>query len=335
MSKTLKQFRELREKIGQKKYEPAYLLHGEETFFTDEICDQLTASVLPEAERSFNQFTFYGKDSNPAEIIATCKRFPMMSDKLLVIVKEAQQLKKPEVELFIPYLQQPQPSTTLVFYHRGKKLPANTKLFKAFNKYEVLTSDSLYDRDTQQWIREHFARHQFKVEDAAIEMLFEYLGNNLDKINNAMQQLMINHKDDKHISLSMVQESIGIDRDYNVFELQKALGLKQSQKAVKIALGMSRNIKSNPFMLVLGSLNSYYGRLLAFKVSNGKAIQGNPYMIRELEQAAGKYRSQDIEKVFDILREYDLRFKGVDTIGMSEEDLLTEMTLKLSTPVST
>lgn len=330
MSKTLQQYREVKQKIKDKKFSPVYLLHGEESFFTDQICDLLAQSVLPEAERSFNQFIFYGKEADASEIAATCKRYPMMSDHMVVIVKEAQQIKN--TEALIPYLENPLQSTVFIFYSRGKKVAGNTRLFKAFKKFEIFTSETLYERDTLQWMKDHLKEQGFTADDQAIHLLYEYLGSDLSKIYNAFQQLMVNCQQQKKIGLQEIQDNIGIDRDYNVFELQKAIGLRQNEKALRIALQMGRNIKNNPFMLILGSLNSYYNRLLSFKSPGKGAPQGNPYMLRELEQAASKYQQREIEQAFKILTEYDLRFKGVDTIGMAEEDLLIEMTVKLMSP---
>lgn len=339
MSKTIQEFRSLSEEVLQRKFKPVYLLQGEETYFTDALSDLFLEHLLPESERSFNQFVFYGKDVSASDVVAACKRFPMMSDRLAVVVKEGQDMKN--AELLIPYLNNPLNSTVLIVVYRGKKIPGNTNLFKSFKSFSVFNSDRLYDNEAQQWIRQHCKEKGFTIEDPAAQMIFEYLGNDLHKISNALSQVMLHTDANKQIGTSLIQDHVGIDRHYNLFELQKAIGLKQKVKVMEISVQMGKNIKDNPLVMLTGSLYSYFSKLIQIKLltpaqkSEIPKIVGtpSPYILKEYEQAVSKYTLQELEQAFSILREFDQKAKGIGVTGSDDAGLMKEMTLRLISEV--
>lgn len=335
MSKTIQEYRALHEQVLQRKFKPVYLLQGEETYFIDALTDIFLEHLIPESERSFNQFVFYGRDVNTSDVVAACRRFPMMTDRMAVVVKEAQDMKNPEQ--LMPYLNNPLDSTVLVIAYRGKKIAANTNLFKAFKPYTVFTSEKLYDSEAQQWIKQHCTEQKHSIEDGAAQMLFEFLGNNLHKLSNALGQVMLHTDSTRMITSSLIQDHVGIDRNYNVFELQKAIGLRQKTKAMEIALQMSKNPKDNSLLMIIGSLNSYFSKLLLFKIlppgqkSDIPRIlgTGSPYVIKEYEQVISKFTIQELENAFAILEEYDQKAKGMGITGGDDAGLMKEMTIRL------
>lgn len=335
MSKTIQEYRALSEEVLQRKFKPVYLLQGEETYFIDALTDLFLEHLMPESERSFNQFVFYGRDVHSSDVVAACRRFPMMTDRLAVVVKEAQDVKNPE--LLIPYLNKPLESTVLVFVYRGKKIAGNTTLFKALKPYSVFTSEKLYDSEALQWIKQYCIEKKHTIEEGAAHMLFEFLGNDLHKLSNALGQVMLHTDSKKSITSTLIQDHVGIDRNYNIFELQKAIGLRQKTKAMEIVLQMSKSPKENPLVMIIGSLNAYFSKLLMFKIlPTGQKSDipkilgtGSPYVIKEYEQAIGKYTVQELENAFSILGQYDQKAKGIGMTGGDDAGLMQEMTIRL------
>lgn len=323
------------QKIKQKDYAPLYLLHGEESYYIDQLCRYMEQNILSEEERSFNQMVFYGKDSTAQEIIETARRFPMMAERLVVILKEAQDLK--DLEKMEAYVKAPPATTLMLICHKHKSLDKRTKLFKALkDKAVILESKPLYDNQVPGWISQFLSSQSLKAEAGIPEMLAEYLGNDLAKISRELSKVMVNLKDEKTLTRKHVEESIGISKDYNVFELQKAIGQRNALKAQRIVQYFSYNPRAHPMVLTVGTLYSYFAKLVKIHQSPSrdpgaiaKLIGVHSFFAREYLQAAQNYSQPQAVRAISLLRTYDLRSKGEGNVSATDGELLRELVFKI------
>ena len=247
--------------LQQGQYKPVYLLYGDEPFFIDKITDYIANNVLTEAEKGFNQTVFYGRDADVGAIIETAKRYPMMSERQVVIVKEAQDLKK--VEGLEDYMSQPVASTLLVLAYKYKKPDGRKKVFKHIKKNGVsFESKTIYENQMQKWITDYVHQHQRKISPKATLLIGESIGTNLSLASNEIEKLFISVPKGAQIDDSTVDEVIGINKDFNTFEFQKALGNRDAKKAMQIALYFADHQKEHPLIVTLTSLGRYYSNLI-------------------------------------------------------------------------
>ena len=323
--------------VKEKKLQPIYFLEGEETYFIDMISDYIEENVLEEHEKDFNQIFFYGKDSDPNQIIETCKRFPMMSDKQVVIIKEAQHLNK-VLDQFENYFKQPQPSTILVFCYKYKNLDKRKAITKVIAKNSVyFTAAKIKDYQLSAWIENQVKRHKLKIDGRNASLLAEYLGNDLSKIENELAKLAMILKPGGEISSHAIEDHIGISKDFNVFELQHAISTKNQEAAYKIAHYFGKNEKAHPFVLTVGFLFSYFSKVsvVAFSKNKGndnalaKEAGISPYFVKDYKLAARHYSPTKLVKIIKYLKEYDLKSKGVNNTSASHNDLLKELLFKI------
>ena len=337
--------------LKKNQYRSIYLLMGEEPYFIDVIADYIADNVLPETEKTFNQIVLYGKDANVFQVLDAAKRFPMMSQHQVVILKEAQSMKgsrKEEKELkdinkLSDYVEKPLKSTILVicFKENSKdKFDKRTKLYKALEKSKdavVFESSKVRDYQLPAWINAYLSERGYSIVPAAAAMLTEYLGTELSKVVNELNKLMITIPvAEKKITLEHIEQNIGISKDYNIFELRKALGEKNVLKANRIVNYFSRNPKDNPMVLVVASLYSYFLQILTYHYLTDKsqaaaaaALKTAPYFVKDYEAAARKYPAQKVIQIISIFREYDLKSKGVGSASASDGELMREMVFKI------
>ncbi len=329
-------YEEIISDLQKRIFKPVYFLAGEESYYIDRISDYIEENVLPEAERSFNQVILYGEDTSVAAIIDTARRFPMMSSHQVVIVKEAQSLRK--IEDFLFYLEKPQPSTILVINYKYKAVDKRTKLYKALTTHAVyFESPRLRDYQVPGWIERFLMAEGIKTDPNASAMLTEYLGTDLQKIVNELNKLLITLPADKPvITTSLIEKNIGISKDYNNFELQKAVGEKNILKANRIVRHFAGNQKDNPITLSISSLFSFFSRLLTYHYLTDKsknnvaaALKINPYFVREYELSATKYNLAKTVQVIALLRTYDMKSKGYGDLSSEAGDLLKELVFKI------
>jgi DNA polymerase-3 subunit delta len=344
------EFNDILSELKRKIYRPIYFLMGEEPYFIDMISDYIENKVLDESEKEFNQSVLYGRDVSAAEIIGAAKRFPMMSDYQVIIVKEAQNIKdliKKEKEdgkakdktkqPFEAYIEHPQKSTILVFCYKYKTIDKRTSLAKLIDKNCVLfESKKIYDNQVPDWINNYLKGKEYSVGPKASALLTEYLGSNLSKISNELDKLMINLPAKSEITVEHIQSNIGISKDYNVFELQTAIGKKEVLKANRIVNYFSANEKENPLVMTVASLYGYFCKLLSYHFLTDKsqksvasALGVHPFFVGDYERAAKNYSAGKLKAIFGYLREYDLKSKGVDTGSASEGELLKELVFKI------
>jgi DNA polymerase-3 subunit delta len=291
---------------------------------------------LPEAEKAFNQMIIYGDDTNIPSIIDTARRFPMMASHQVIIIKEAQSLKK--LEDLVIYLEKPLLSTILVFSYKYKTLDKRTKLFKTLESRGVyFESPRIRDYLIPGWIERYLMTKGIRIDPSAGAMLTEYLGTDLHKIVNELDKLIITLPEGKPvITNSLIEKNIGISKDYNNFELQKAIGEKNILKANMIVHYFADNPKDNPIMLTIASLFGYFSKLLTYHYLTDKsknnvaaALKVNPFFVKDYEISATKYNVSRTVQIISLLRTYDLRSKGYGDPGTEPGDLLKELVYKI------
>lgn len=315
--------------------QPIYFLMGDEAYYIDKISDLIETSVLDDAEKGFNQVVKYGRDVTVEEIVASAKRFPMMAERQVLIVKEAQDLSR-TIDKFESYVENLQPTTVLVINYKYKKLDKRKKLYKAIAKVGVIfESKKLYDNQVPDWIRNVLNKRNYKIEPKAALMLVEFLGTDLSKINNELEKLMIVLPSGSIISPEHIEENIGISKDFNNFELRKAVGEKNIVNANRIINYFAENPKSNPIVMTISLLNSFFTQLLQYhglaskdKNSIAKSLGINPYFVGDYTTAGRNYPMRKVSQVIGLLREADLKSKGVGA-NQSHADILKELLFKI------
>lgn len=319
--------------LKKKIFKPVYFLTGEEPYYIDLISKFIENNVIDTQERDFNQLILYGDDTNIGEIISLARRFPMLGDKQVVIVREAQSLRK--IEDLAIYLESPCPSTLLVINYKYKKIDRRTRLYKMLEAKGVFfESPKLYDYKIPGWISQYLMGRGVKIEPDAGSLLTEYVGTDLGKIVNELEKLIISmHGSQPLITIDIIEKSIGISKDYNNFELQKSVGERNIEKANRIIKYFADNPKDNPMVLTVSSLFSFFSKLLLFhslkdrKKENVMAVLklNSPWLVREYETAARNYSLSKTVSVINLLRTYDMRSKGVGDSGTPGGELLKEL----------
>tara|TARA_Y100000782_G_scaffold109356_1_gene134166 strand:- start:4036 stop:5040 length:1005 start_codon:yes stop_codon:yes gene_type:complete len=323
--------------IETRNYKPIYMLHGDEPYYIDRITDKLEKTVLDEAEKEFNQVIYYGNDIDFDQLIEAAKRFPMMAEHQLVIVKEAQNLKK--FEKFLDYAKNPMPSTILVFAHKYKSIDKRTAVSKAITKNGVVfESKKLYENQIPDWINKYLAAKNFNITPKASMLLVEFLGNELSNIANELDKLMLNIPEGTTVNDQHVQDNIGINKDFNFFELQNALVNHHIDKAHQIAHYFAQSQKEHPLVVTLSMLNSFFAKVLAYHFTKPKdrtrdrlaqILKVNPFFVKDYQQAAKIYNGKKVVRNIGYLREYDLKSKGVNNSSSDDGALLKELIPKL------
>jgi DNA polymerase III subunit delta len=329
--------------LKNRKYKPLYLLHGEEPYFIDQVSNYAEHQLLPDAEKGFNQTVLYGKDTDVMTVLNAAKRYPMMADYQVVLIKEAQDMKwgrddddKKSINPLLNYLDNPLPSTILIFCYKYGKFDKRKKTYKAIEKNGVIfESAPLYDSKIPAWIETFVAGKGYQVNPQASVMLAEYLGNDLSKIANEMEKLMLNVPASQAINMQHVQDNIGISKEYNVFELQSALSRKDPFKVNQIINYFEANPKANPIVLVLGNLNNFFSKVLLYHYAKDRSPQNlarelgvSPYFLKDYELAARSYNYGKSMQIISLLREYDLKSKGVDS-NAGNGELMKELMFKI------
>ncbi|AZA76126.1 DNA polymerase III subunit delta [Chryseobacterium sp. G0186] len=325
--------------IKNKEVLPIYFFHGEEAYFIDVAVKALEHNFLEEDEKAFNQTVTYGKDTSYQEVLSLARQFPMMGDKQVIIVKEAQDLKFNEDEnrILESYVENPVPSTVLVFAHKHKKLDSRKKAAKALDKAHALfLSESVKENNLPKWIADECAKLTIKTAPNISHLLAEYLGNDLSRIANELNKLKIILKEGEILDGTIIENHIGISKEYNIFELQKALGTKNANTAFKIAHFMGKNPKNNPFVMMLASLYNYFSNVIIYQTMAGQSPQAiasqmgvNPYFIKDYAESARLYPLKHATRVISILREFDMKGKGLGAVNMGEAELIKELVYKI------
>jgi DNA polymerase-3 subunit delta len=311
---------------------PIYFFMGEEPYYIDKLTAFIEDNVLTEDEKGFNQMVLYGRDTSIEEVVSAAKRYPMMADKQVVIVKEAQELAR-TIDKLEAYVENPQPTTVLVFAYKYKTLDKRKKITKSLAKQGVVfESKKLYENQVGDWIKRVLSGQKYAIEPKAAAMLVEFLGTDLSKISNELDKLKIILPQGHTITANDIEENIGISKDFNVFELRKAIGEKSQLKAYKIAEYFAQNPKDNPIVMTTGLVFGFFSQLLQYhglKDKNPKNVASvlkvNPYFVGDYETAGRNYPMKKVSAIVAKLRDIDVKSKGVGANSISQHDLLKEM----------
>ncbi len=327
--------------IRSGKYSPIYFLQGDEPFFIDLISDYIEQNAIPEHEKGFNQITLYGKDAPMSMILNNARRFPMMADRQVVLVKEAQNIpdlgKEGGDALLLNYLQNPLPSTILVFSHKYKSLDGKRKIAKELEKSAVVVkSEKVADYKLAAWIEEYIKSKGHQIDTRTATLLADSIGNNLEVLTNEIGKMLINFNGPTKIEANHIHQFVGINKDYNNFELTKAIGAKDVIKANKIIFYFAQNPKGHPLIPMISLLYTYFCKIALVHAHPqvgdaelARALGVNPYFVKEYKSASKHYHLGKVIDCVGYVKEADLRSKGVDSNGMENSEILKELIFKI------
>jgi DNA polymerase-3 subunit delta len=315
---------------------PIYFLMGEESYYIDKLSDYIEENVLSEDEKGFNQTVLYGRDVTIEDVVSTSKRYPMMAERQVVIVKEAQDLSR-TIDKIESYAENPMPSTVLVICYKYKTLDKRKKVTKLLAKNGIVyESKKLYENQVGDWIKRVLAGKKYSIEPKANAMLVEFLGTDLSKINNELEKLQIILPKGSTITPHHIEENIGFSKDFNVFELRKAIGDRNQLRAYTIADNFAQNPKDNPIVMTTSLVFSFFVQLLKYhglKDKNpnnvAKALGVNPFFLKDYDIALKNYPMRKVSQIVGSLREIDVKSKGVGANALPQSDLLKEMLFKI------
>jgi DNA polymerase-3 subunit delta len=323
--------------LQAKQYRPVYYLMGDEAFYIDKIADYIIDNVLNDTEKEFNQTILYGADVDAATIINAAKRYPMMSEYQVIVVKEAQAVHNMEELVF--YLQKPLKSTILVLCHKHGSLDKRKKLAAEIEKVGVLyESKKLKEAQLPAFIAAYIKQKGFDIDQKATAMLAEFVGTDLSRLVGEMEKLIItSSKNSTKITPEQIEKNIGISKDYNNFELRSALVEKDVLKANKIVKYFEENPKTNPIQMTLSLLFGFYSNLMMAYYAPEKSEQGiaaflglkSPWQAREYMVAMRKYSGIKTMQIISEIRTTDAKSKGVENSSLSDGDLLRELVFKI------
>ena len=315
---------------------PIYFLMGEEPYYIDKLTEYIENNILSEDEKGFNQTVIYGRDATIEDIVSNAKRYPMMAERQVVVVREAQELSR-TIDKLESYAENPQPTTVLVVAYKYKTLDKRKKLVKLIAKNGVLfESKKLYENQVGTWIQRLLQGRGYAIEPKANAMLVEFLGNDLSRINNELDKLKIILPKGHTITPKDIEYNIGFSKDFNVFELQNAIGSKDQLKAYKIAQYFADNPKDNPLVVTVSLVFGFFVKILKYHGLKDKdpraaapVLGVNPFFMKDYEIALRNYPMKKVSSIVASLREIDVKSKGVGANSLSNHDLLKEMLVKI------
>ncbi len=328
-------YQNILEEWGKNIYKPFYWLEGEEEYFIDKVIEYAENKILNESETSFNLTVFYGKDANWPDIINACRRYPMFAERQVVILKEAQQMR--DVEKLETYIENPLLSTIFVVSYKEKKIDGRTKFAKLIKeKGFLLTTKKIYDNQLPQWTEDMVNAKGFDITRKALMLLVDHIGNDLSRLENEIEKILVNLGKRKAINEEDIEEFIGISKEFNVFEFQNAIATKDMARCMRIIQYFEANPKAAPIQLILPSFYSFFSKLYMIYGLNSRdekavaaAIGVNPFFVKDYLLAAGQYSFTEVEKAILELHQYNLRSLGVRDIGTEDASLLKEMVFKI------
>ena len=316
-------------------FKPVYWLEGEEEYFIDKDINYAEHHILPQNEASFNLSIFYGRDATWADIINTCRRYPMFAERQVVLLKEAQQMR--DVEKLEAYVENPLTSTVFVVAYKNKKVDGRTKFARLLKEKGVLVSTKkIYDNQLPEWTKELIESKGLSISPKGLALLADHIGNDLTRIENEVDKITVNLGKRKTITEEDIEEFVGVSKEFNVFELQSALAKKDLAKAIRIIQYFEANPKAAPIQLILPSLYGFFSKVFMVFGANttdekviATAIGVSPFFSKDYLQAAKLYQYQEVENALLLLHKYNLRSIGVNDVGTDDSSLLKEMVIRI------
>ncbi len=316
-------------------FKPVYWLEGEESYFIDQIVDFAEHHILKESEAGFNLTIFYGKDADWAAVINACRRYPMFAERQVVLLKEAQQMR--DIDKLESYLENPLNSTVFVVSYKEKKVDGRSKLAKILKqKAELFSTKKMYDSQLPEWTNNMVQQHGLTIDQKALYLLVDHVGNDLSRIQNEIEKLAMNLGARKNITEDDIENYIGVSKEFNVFEMQDAIAKKDFSKAIRIIQYFSANPKAAPIQMILPALYNFFSKVfMVFGAGTNdekqlaSSLGINPYFIKDYMAAAKNYTYQGTEKILLLLHEYNLRSVGVHDSGTDDAELMKEMVVKM------
>ena len=326
-------FKKIIKNIDNNIISPVYLLYGEEEYFIDLICDKLVAKIIDKSEKEFDLNVFYGKDSTIEMIIESLKKYPMISDKNVVVLKEAQILKS-KLQKLNQFLKRNIINTLLIICYKEKKIDKRIEFYKLVERVGIIfESKKLYENQIVDWIKNRVYELGLKIDYDSIKILYSFLGDNLNKIDNELKKLVITMKPNDLITRNIINEKIGFNKDYNFFELQKALGKRDLKTSLKIIDFLKDNLNKNPLVVILPTIFNYFQKILMIKFLGNnnleKELNISSYFLNDYIKSSKNFTLQQSLKIINYLKEADFKNKGIDS-KMSQEDILKELAYKIA-----
>lgn len=316
-------------------FKPVYWLEGDEPYFIDQIIEYAEHKILKESETGFNLTVFYGKDADWASVVNACRRYPMFAERQVVLLKEAQQMK--DIDKIESYIDNPLSSTVFVVSYKDKKVDGRSKLAKTLKqKGELLTTKKIYDNQLPEWTSQMVQQHGLTINQRALLILVDHIGNDLSRIQNEIEKLAVNLGARKNITEDDIENYIGVSKEFNVFEIQDAIARKNLSKAIRIIQYFEANPKAAPIQMILPALYNFFSKVfMVFGAGSNDekavatALGINPYFMKDYMQAARNYNYNGVEKILLLLHEYNLRSVGVHDSGTGDAGLMKEMVVKM------
>jgi DNA polymerase III subunit delta len=333
--------KKIMDRIGAGKYDPVYVLQGEETYYIDLISNYIEANALSESDKGFNQVVLYGKDVTVATILTHAKRFPMMAERQVVIVKEAQEIQDLQKEagskLLLDYLARPLLSTILVLCHKHKTLDKRRELGKKIDQLAVSVAfKKPYENQLGEFVIGYLKGKGKQIDDGAVRILAEYVGNDLNRLANEIEKVLIAVPANEPVSAEHVMSQVGISKEYNIFELQKALIRRDLFQVSKIVNYFEANTKKNPVIPMIAFLYSFFSKLLVAYSTSDRSERGlvtalkiSPFAAKDYSAALNYYPLDRVIESISLLKQADLKLKGVDSGNTGEGQILKEVIFRL------
>jgi len=329
-------FNQILTDLKNRKFSPVYFLEGEEPYFMDQISDYILENVLTEDEKGFNQSILYGKDLTIDAIMTAAKRFPMMAERQVVVIREAQNIKN--IEDLTSYVERPLQSTILVINYKYKNIDKRKKLYRAVQKHGIyLESKPLYDNQVPAWITKYLQSKNFGIDPRAAQLIADFVGSDLQRIVNDLEKVTISLLPGTSIMPQDVEKNIGISKDFNSFELQNALGKRDILKSNRIINYFIDNEKMHPLPVIIGMLVNFFRKLLLYHSVENKSnsteiaqrLGVSPFFLNDYVTAARNYNLDKVVNIISMMREYDLRSKGARGGSTDNGELLRELIYKI------
>jgi DNA polymerase-3 subunit delta len=317
-------------------YHPVYWLEGEEPYYIDKLIDFAEKNILNESEASFNLSIFYGRDAKLDEVVNACRRYPMFSEKQVVILKEAQQMR--DVEKLESYIDHPLTSTIFIVGHKEKKIDGRSKLAKQLKQKTVLLSTKkLYDNELPEWASQMVQGKGLEIQTKALHMLVDHIGNDLQRLENEIEKITVNLQNRKQITEDDIEQYVGVSKEFNIFELQASVGKRDMSSSIRIIQFFEANPKAAPIQLILPTLYSYFSKLYIAASSSSRDEQTIAGMLglkgffaKQYIQALQVYSFSDIEKALLLLHHYNLKSVGISkTNETNDAALMKELVAKI------